>query len=96
MFYQVKLSYMVVGHTHDILDRIFSNISTVLKGKTIGSLQDLLYLLQTEIDVIKDANGKRVKVPVTAGITLQYTINMDLKSTNPVNIQRNNKIHKKV
>jgi hypothetical protein len=44
-FEEVRVGFLLVGHTHSDIDQQFSSISHVLKGDDINSLSELLKLL---------------------------------------------------
>jgi hypothetical protein len=48
-FEEVRVGFLLVGHTHSDIDQRFSSISYVLKGDDINSLSELLKLLQNQI-----------------------------------------------
>ena len=48
-FEEVRVGFLLVGHTHSDIDQRFSSISYVLKGDDINSLSELLKLLQNKI-----------------------------------------------
>jgi hypothetical protein len=48
-FEEVRVGFLLVGHTHFDIDQQFSSISYVLKGDDINSLSELLKFLQSQI-----------------------------------------------
>jgi hypothetical protein len=48
-FEEVRIEFLLVGHTHSDIDQRFSSISHVLKGDDINSLSELLRLIQNGI-----------------------------------------------
>jgi hypothetical protein len=48
-FEEVRMGFLLVGHTHSDIDQRFSSISHVLKRDDINSLSELLKLLQNQI-----------------------------------------------
>jgi hypothetical protein len=48
-FEEVRLGFLLVGHTHSDIDQRFSCISHVLKGDDISSVSELLGLIQNHI-----------------------------------------------
>jgi hypothetical protein len=47
-FEEVRVGFLLVGHTHSDIDQRFSSISHVLKGDDINSLLELLKVLQNQ------------------------------------------------
>jgi hypothetical protein len=48
-FKEVRVGFLLVGHTHSDIDQRFSSISHVLKGDDINSLSELFKLLHNQI-----------------------------------------------
>jgi hypothetical protein len=48
-FEEVRIGFLLVGHTHSDIDQHFSCISHILKGDDINSLSELLGLIQNGI-----------------------------------------------
>ena len=42
VFQKVKVGFLVVGHTHDHIDQMFSRFSVTLRRKEVGSLPSLI------------------------------------------------------
>jgi hypothetical protein len=42
IFQKVKIDFLLVGHTHDHIDQMFSHFSVTLKRKNVGSLPSLI------------------------------------------------------
>jgi hypothetical protein len=42
IFQKVKVGFLLVGHTHDHIDQMFSHFSVTLKRKNVGSLLSLI------------------------------------------------------
>ena len=42
IFQKVKVGFLLVGHTHDHIDQMFSRFSVTLKRKNVGSLPSLI------------------------------------------------------
>jgi hypothetical protein len=42
IFQKVKFGFLLVGHTHDHIDQMFSHFSVTLKRKNVGSLPSLI------------------------------------------------------
>jgi hypothetical protein len=42
IFQKVKVGFLLVGHTHDHIDQMFSHFSVTLKRKNVGSLPLLI------------------------------------------------------
>jgi hypothetical protein len=42
IFQKVKVGFLLVGHTHDHIDQMFSHFSVTLKMKNVGSLPSLI------------------------------------------------------
>ena len=42
IFQKVEVSFLLVGHTHDHIDQMFSHFSVTLKKKNVGSLPSLI------------------------------------------------------
>jgi hypothetical protein len=45
-FQEVQLGFLIVGHTHEDIDQLFSIISNTLKKTNIDSLKELLELVE--------------------------------------------------
>lgn len=46
VFQEITMSYMLVGHTHDEVDQLFSIVAQFLKGKDVSSLDELVRYLE--------------------------------------------------
>jgi hypothetical protein len=42
IFQNVKVGFLLVGHTHDHIDQIFTYFSVTLKRKNVGGLPSLI------------------------------------------------------
>jgi hypothetical protein len=42
IFQKVKVGFLLVGHTHDHIDQMFSHFAVTLKRKNVGSLPSLI------------------------------------------------------
>jgi hypothetical protein len=48
IFQKVKAGFLLVGHTHDHFDQMFSRFSVTLKRKNVGSLPSLIECIKKE------------------------------------------------
>ena len=46
VFQEITMSYMIVGHTHDEVDQLFSIVAQFLKGRDVSSLENLVQYLE--------------------------------------------------
>ena len=59
IFQKVKVGFLLVGHTHDHIDQMFSRFSVTLRRKEVGSLPSLIecikksYMLEPTFDVLE-------------------------------------------
>ena len=60
IFQNVKVGFLLVGHTHDHIDQMFSHFSVTLRRKEVGSLPSLIecikksYMPEPNFDVLEE------------------------------------------
>ena len=92
-FKKVRIGFLIVGHTHDVVDRMCSRISTWLKRNNLLSIQDYVARLheafKTTGTPISDARSAELEEqPLTSSINDDVIENeSDEDMTGPVHIQ---------
>jgi hypothetical protein len=66
IFKKVKVGFLLVGHTHDHIDQMFSCFSVKLKRKNVGSLPSLIECI------------KKIYIPEPVFHMLEETIDMQI------------------
>ena len=60
IFKKIKVDFLLVGHTHDHIDQMFSHFSVTLRRKGVGSLPSLIecikksYMPEPTFDVLEE------------------------------------------